>query len=150
MSEDLSGVNVMVIDDSNTIRKTAEALLRKSGCNVVTAKDGFEALSKVAESPPHIIFIDVMMPRLDGYETCSIIRSNEDYSKIPVIMLSSKSGFCDKARGMVVGANDYLTKPFSKAELLGSINQHVDLSSINVPLKPVSDVGTNLAAGVTQ
>lgn len=124
MEQDLSELNVMVIDDSNTIRRTAEALLKKTGCSVTTATDGFDALSKIVSTRPNIIFIDVMMPRLDGYETCSIIRSNQQFEEIPVVLLSSKSSFCDKARGVVVGANSYLTKPFSKDELLEAINKH--------------------------
>jgi twitching motility two-component system response regulator PilG len=122
----LSRLKVMVIDDSNTIRRTAEALLMKTGCSVITAEDGFDALSKIVSTQPDIIFIDVMMPRLNGYETCSIIRSNADFDRIPVILLSSKSSFCDKARGTVVGANNYLTKPFSKDELLDAINRHTN------------------------
>jgi len=124
MSEDLSGIKVMIIDDSKTIRKTAETLLNKTGCNVVTAEDGFDALSKIVQENPDIIFIDVMMPRLDGYETCSMIRSNEQYGNTPIIMLSSKSSFCDKAKGDVVGANAYLTKPFARDELLDAINEY--------------------------
>lgn len=118
---ELNGVSVMVVDDSNTIRRTAEALLKKTGCKVVTAEDGFEALAKIVSSRPDIIFIDVMMPRLNGYETCSIIRSNSEFEHIPVILLSSKSSFCDKARGTVAGADSYLTKPFSRDELLEAI-----------------------------
>lgn len=124
MSEDLSGIKVMVIDDSKTIRKTAETLLNKTGCDVVTAEDGFDALSKIVRENPDIIFIDVMMPRLDGYETCTMIRSNEQYGNTPIIMLSSKSSFCDKAKGDVVGANAYLTKPFAKDELIDAINEY--------------------------
>lgn len=121
MTHDLSGIKVMVIDDSKTIRRTAETLLEKTGCTVVTAEDGFDALSRIVREKPDLIFIDVMMPRLDGYETCSIIRSNGDYAETPIVMLSSKSSFCDKARGDVVGANAYLTKPFSRDELLDAI-----------------------------
>ncbi len=123
MAHDLSGIKVMVIDDSKTIRKTAVTLLEKTGCTVVTAEDGFEALSRIVREKPDMIFIDVMMPRLDGYETCSIIRSNSEYSETPIVMLSSKSSFCDKARGDVVGANAYLTKPFSRDELLDAITK---------------------------
>lgn len=121
MTHDLSGIKVMVIDDSKTIRKTTEALLQNTGCTVVSAEDGFDALAKLAREKPDIIFIDVMMPRLDGYETCSIIRSNSLVGDTPIVMLSSKSSFCDKARGDVVGANAYLTKPFAKDELLDAI-----------------------------
>lgn len=123
LEDDLEGISVMVVDDSNTIRRTAEALLKKTGCTVVTADDGFDALSKIVTTRPDIIFIDVMMPRLNGYETCSIIRSNPEFEKIPVILLSSKSSFCDKARGAVVGADSYLTKPFSRDELLEAISR---------------------------
>lgn len=121
MSSDLSGIKVMVIDDSKTIRRTAETLLQKTGCTVVTAEDGFDALSRIVREKPDLIFIDIMMPRLDGYETCSIIRSNDAFVDTPIVMLSSKSSFCDKARGDVVGANAYLTKPFSQEELLDAI-----------------------------
>jgi len=123
MSHDLSGIKVMVIDDSKTIRRTAASLLEHTGCAVVTAEDGFDALSRIVREKPDLIFIDVMMPKLDGYETCSIIRSNSEYSHTPIVMLSSKSSFCDRARGDVVGANAYLTKPFSKDELLDAIGK---------------------------
>lgn len=119
----LRDLKVMVIDDSNTIRRAADVLLKKAGCTVITAEDGFEALAKIVSTRPDIIFIDVMMPRLNGYETCSIIRSNPQFAHIPLILLSSKSSFCDKARGAVVGANSYLTKPFSKDELLDTISK---------------------------
>ena len=126
MEQSLEHLKIMIIDDSNTIRRTAEALLKKTGCSVITAEDGFDALSKISTDRPNIIFIDVMMPRLNGYETCSIIRSNDEFEKIPVILLSSKSSFCDRARGEVVGADSYLTKPFSKDELMEAINKHVN------------------------
>jgi twitching motility two-component system response regulator PilG len=123
MAHDLSSIKVMVIDDSKTIRRTAATLLEHTGCTVVTAEDGFDALARIVRERPDLIFIDVMMPKLDGYETCSIIRSNSEYAEIPIVMLSSKSSFCDRARGDVVGANAYLTKPFSKDELLDAINK---------------------------
>lgn len=123
MSRDLNGIKVMVIDDSKTIRRTAATLLEPTGCTVVTAEDGFDALARIVREKPDLIFIDVMMPRLDGYETCSIIRSNAEYGDTPIVMLSSKSSFCDRARGDVVGANAYLTKPFSKDELLDAIGK---------------------------
>lgn len=123
MAHDLSGIKVMVIDDSKTIRRTAATLLEQTGCTVVTAEDGFDALSRIVREKPDLIFIDVMMPRLDGYETCSIIRSNSEYRDTPIVMLSSKSSFCDRARGDVVGANAYLSKPFSKDELLDAISK---------------------------
>lgn len=123
MTQDLSGIKVLVIDDSKTIRRTAASLLEHTGCTVVTAEDGFDGLARIVREKPDLIFIDVMMPRLDGYETCSIIRSNAAYNATPVVMLSSKSSFCDRARGDVVGANAYLTKPFSKDELLDAIGK---------------------------
>jgi twitching motility two-component system response regulator PilG len=121
----LQGLKVMVIDDSKTIRRTAETLLKKEGCEVFTANDGFEALSKIADHNPHIIFVDIMMPRLDGYQTCALIKHNQKFKTTPVIMLSSKDGLFDRARGRIVGSEQYLTKPFTKEELLGAIEQHV-------------------------
>ncbi len=115
----------MVIDDSKTIRRTAETLLKKEGCEVVTATDGFEALSKITDQDPDIIFVDIMMPRLDGYQTCALIKNNNVFKRTPVIMLSSKDGLFDKARGRIVGSEQYLTKPFTKDELLGAIKTHV-------------------------
>ncbi|HQW63106.1 MAG TPA: response regulator [Pseudomonadota bacterium] len=117
----------MVIDDSKTIRRTAETLLKKEGCDVVTATDGFEALAKISDQQPQIIFVDIMMPRLDGYQTCALIKNNTMFRSTPVIMLSSKDGIFDKARGRIVGAEQYLTKPFTREELLGAIRKHVDL-----------------------
>jgi twitching motility two-component system response regulator PilG len=122
---DLSGLKVLVIDDSKTIRRTAETLLKKAGCDVLTAVDGFEALSIIAESEPDIIFVDIMMPRLDGYQTCALIKRNTTYQNTPVIMLSSKDGLFDRARGRIVGSEEYLTKPFTRDELLGAIENHV-------------------------
>ena len=113
----------MVIDDSKTIRRTAETLLKKAGCEVITATDGFEALSVIADSHPDIIFVDIMMPRLDGYQTCALIKNNKDFKNTPVIMLSSKDSLFDRARGRVVGSDQYLTKPFTKDELLGAIRE---------------------------
>ena len=115
----------MVIDDSKTIRRTAEMLLNKEGCEVVTASDGFEALSKITDQHPDIIFVDIMMPRLDGYQTCALIKNNQTYRRTPVIMLSSKDGLFDKARGRIVGSEQYLTKPFTREELLDAIETHV-------------------------
>jgi len=123
------GLKVMVIDDSKTIRRTAETLLKKEGCDVITAVDGFEALSKITDSHPDIIFVDVMMPRLDGYQTCALIKHNQVFKKTPVIMLSSKDGLFDKARGRIVGSEQYLTKPFTKDELLNAIRKYVVKSS---------------------
>jgi len=121
----LQGLKVMVIDDSKTIRRTAETLLKKEGCEVITANDGFEALSKIADHNPDIIFVDIMMPRLDGYQTCALIKHNQKFKNTPVIMLSSKDGLFDRARGRIVGSEQYLTKPFTKEELLGAIEHHV-------------------------
>ncbi|KQX98800.1 pilus assembly protein PilG [Rhodanobacter sp. Root480] len=121
----LAGLKVMVIDDSKTIRRTAETLLKKEGCEVLTAVDGFEALAKISDQKPAIIFVDIMMPRLDGYQTCALIKNNPQFRSTPVIMLSSKDGLFDKARGRIVGAEQYLTKPFTRDELLGAIHSHV-------------------------
>lgn len=125
-SNDLAGLKVMVIDDSRTIRRSAETLLKNEGCDVVTANDGFEALAKITEYQPNIIFVDIMMPRLDGYQTCALIKNNQIYRRTPVIMLSSKDGLFDKARGRIVGSDEYLTKPFTREELLGAIRRHSD------------------------
>ncbi len=122
---DVDSLKVMVIDDSKTIRRTAETLLKKEGCVVVTATDGFEALAKIADEKPDIIFVDIMMPRLDGYQTCALIKNNQVFKQTPVIMLSSKDGLFDRARGRIVGSDQYLTKPFTKDELLGAIREHV-------------------------
>ena len=122
----LSGLKILVIDDSKTIRRTAETLLTKEGCQVFTAIDGFDALSKIADHQPDLIFVDIMMPRLDGYETCSLIKHNKTFRKTPVIMLSSKDGLFDRARGRIVGSEQYLTKPFTKDELLGAISNQIN------------------------
>ena len=126
---DLQGLKILVIDDSKTIRRTAESLLAKEGCTVYTAVDGFDALSKIADHNPDVIFVDIMMPRLDGYQTCSLIKHNEDFRDTPVIMLSSKDGLFDRARGRIVGAEQYLTKPFTRDELLGAIAEQVSRST---------------------
>src|SRR5713101_4012052 len=115
----------MVIDDSNTIRRSAEIFLVQAGCKVILAEDGFEALAKIADHQPQIIFVDIMMPRLDGYQTCALIKNNQMFKATPVIMLSSKDGLFDKARGRIVGSEQYLTKPFTREELLGAIRRHV-------------------------
>jgi twitching motility two-component system response regulator PilG len=117
----LKGLKVLVIDDSKTIRRTAEMLLAREGCEVFTAIDGFDALAKLAEHHPDIVFVDIMMPRLDGYQTCALIKHSKDFRSIPVVMLSSKDGLFDRARGRIVGSEHYLTKPFTKDELLGAI-----------------------------
>ena len=119
----LTGAKVMVIDDSKTIRRTAETLLKKEGCDVLTAVDGFEALAKISDQKPHIIFVDIMMPRLDGYQTCALIKNNQMFKGTPVIMLSSKDGLFDKARGRIVGSDQYLTKPFTRDELLAAVRK---------------------------
>jgi twitching motility two-component system response regulator PilG len=121
MEEELQGVKVLVIDDSKTIRRSAENLLSKEGCDVITAIDGFDALAKIADTRPEIIFVDIMMPRLDGYQTCALIKNNSEFKTTPVVMLSSKDGLFDKAKGRIVGSDRYITKPFSKEELLGTI-----------------------------
>jgi twitching motility two-component system response regulator PilG len=121
----LVGLKVMVIDDSKTIRRTAETLLKKEGAEVLTAVDGFEALSKISDLKPDIIFVDIMMPRLDGYQTCALIKKNARFRDTPVIMLSSKDGLFDRARGRMVGSDQYLTKPFTKESLLKAVAAHV-------------------------
>lgn len=127
MTTQFDKLKIMVIDDSKTIRRTAETLLAKEGCTVITAIDGFDALAKIADGKPDLIFVDIMMPRLDGYQTCALVKNNEDFSSTPVIMLSSKDGLFDKAKGRIVGADQYLTKPFSKNELLGAIESQLKL-----------------------
>jgi twitching motility two-component system response regulator PilG len=123
MSTNGSGYKVLVIDDSNTIRRSAEIFLKQGGHEVLLAEDGFDALSKVNDHRPHLIFCDILMPRLDGYQTCAIIKRNADFSHVPVVMLSSKDGVFDKARGRMVGSQDYLTKPFTKDQLLQAVQQ---------------------------
>ena len=124
-SEGISGLKVMVIDDSNTIRRSAEIFLKQAGCEVVLAEDGFDALAKLSDHGPDIVFCDVLMPRLDGYQTCALIKKNARYHTIPVIMLSSKDGLFDRARGRMVGSDQYLTKPFTKESLLKAVSNHV-------------------------
>ncbi len=121
----LSDLKVMIIDDSKTIRRSAESLLKKEGCQVVTATDGFEALAKITANKPDLIFVDIMMPRLDGYQTCALIKHNKEFKNTPVIMLSSKDSIFDRARGRIVGSDKYLTKPFTKDDLLGAIKEYV-------------------------
>ena len=130
MQKHSSALKVMVIDDSKTIRRTAETLLKNVGCEVITAIDGFDALAKIVDHHPHIIFVDIMMPRLDGYQTCALIKSNRAFKSIPVIMLSSKDGLFDKAKGRIVGSDQFLTKPFSRDELLSAIKAHVPAFNI--------------------
>jgi twitching motility two-component system response regulator PilG len=126
VSRSLNGLKILVVDDSKTIRRTAETLLSKEGCQVFTAIDGFDALSKIADHQPDLIFVDIMMPRLDGYETCSLIKHNKIFKDTPVIMLSSKDGLFDRARGRIVGSEQYLTKPFTRDELLGAISNQIN------------------------
>jgi twitching motility two-component system response regulator PilG len=120
----LSGIKVMVIDDSNTIRKTAEIFLLQAGAQVVLAEDGFDALAKVNDYLPNVVFCDILMPRLDGYQTCALIKKNPKFAATPVIMLSSKDGLFDRARGRMVGSDEYLTKPFTKDSLLKTVAAH--------------------------
>ncbi len=119
-----TGAKVLVIDDSNTIRRSAEIFLRQGGHEVLLAEDGFDALAKVSDHDPELIFCDILMPRLDGYQTCAIIKRNPRFAHVPVIMLSSKDGLFDKARGRMVGSEDYLTKPFTKEQLLRAVEAY--------------------------
>jgi twitching motility two-component system response regulator PilG len=121
----LTGIRVMVIDDSNTIRRSAEIFLVQAGCQVILAEDGFDALAKIADQAPQIIFCDILMPRLDGYQTCSLIKKNPRFAATPVVMLSSKDGLFDRARGSMSGSDEYLTKPFTKDSLLKVVAAHV-------------------------
>jgi twitching motility two-component system response regulator PilG len=124
MDSQNNSLKIMVVDDSKTIRRTAETLLQREGFNVITAEDGFEALAKIADQKPDLIFVDIMMPRLDGYQTCALIKNNAQFKSTPVIMLSSKDGLFDKAKGRIVGSDQYVTKPFSKVELLAAVKNH--------------------------
>jgi twitching motility two-component system response regulator PilG len=120
----LSGIKVMVIDDSNTIRKSAEIFLVQAGAQVVLAEDGFDALAKINDHQPDVVFCDILMPRLDGYQTCALIKKNPKFGGTPVVMLSSKDGLFDRARGRMVGSDEYLTKPFTKDSLLATVAAH--------------------------
>jgi len=122
---DVSGIKVMVIDDSNTIRRSAEIFLAQAGYQVLLAEDGFDALAKIADHHPDLIFVDIMMPRLDGYQTCALIKKNPKFAVTPVIMLSSKDGLFDRARGRMVGSDEYLTKPFTKDSLLKAVSEYI-------------------------
>ena len=124
MSTPETVLKVLVVDDSNTIRRSAEIFLKQGGHQVLLAEDGFDALAKVNDDRPDLIFCDILMPRLDGYQTCAIIKRNPKFAGVPVIMLSSKDGLFDKARGRMVGSEDYLTKPFTKDQLLRAVQQH--------------------------
>ena len=121
---DVAGIKVMVIDDSNTIRRSAELFLKAAGCEVMLAEDGFDALGKIADQHPQVIFVDIMMPRLDGYQTCALIKRNERFKSTPVIMLSSKDGLFDRARGRMAGSDQYLTKPFTQESLVEAVNTY--------------------------
>lgn len=123
--QSLAGLKVLLIDDSRTIRRSAETMLTREGCEVITATDGFEALALIHRHEPNLIFVDIMMPRLDGYQTCAIIKNNERFRSVPVIMLTSKDGLFDKARGRIVGSDHYLTKPFTRDELLGAVRDQL-------------------------
>ena len=121
----LVGTRVMVIDDSNTIRRSAEIFLKAAGCEVILAEDGFDALAKIADLLPQVIFVDIMMPRLDGYQTCALIKRNAKFKSTPVIMLSSKDGLFDRARGRMAGSDQYLTKPFTQDTLIDAVNNYI-------------------------
>ncbi len=125
----LTGLKVMVIDDSSTIRRSAEIFLSQVGCQVLLAEDGFDALAKINDHSPSIIFCDILMPRLDGYQTCALIKKSPNFSNTPVIMLSSKDGLFDRARGRMVGSDQYLTKPFTKDTLLAAVRSHAQAGS---------------------
>ena len=120
----LSGIKVVLIDDSNTIRRSGEIFLKQAGCEVVLAEDGFDGLSKVVDNKPDVIFVDVMMPRLDGYQTCALIKNHREFKSTPVVMLTSKDSLFDRARGKLVGSDQYLTKPFSKKSLIEAVVMH--------------------------
>ena len=123
-SNSIAGLKVMVIDDSNTIRRSAEIFLKRDGCTVILAENGFDALAKLSDNDPDIVFCDILMPRLDGYQTCALIKKNPRFRNTPVIMLSSKDGLFDRARGRLVGSEEYLTKPFTKDSLLKCVQEH--------------------------
>ena len=127
----LAGTKVMVIDDSNTIRRSAEIFLKSAGCEVILAEDGFDALSKIADQQPQIIFVDIMMPRLDGYQTCALVKRNARFKSTPVIMLSSKDGLFDRARSRMAGSDEYLTKPFTQDTLIDAINAYTSEAYLN-------------------
>lgn len=120
----LSGLKVLLIDDSNTIRRSGEIFLKQAGCEVVLAEDGFDGLSKVVENEPDLIFIDVMMPRLDGYQACALIKNNPHFKRTPVVMLTSKDTLFDRARGRLVGSDQYLIKPFNKKSIVDAVVLH--------------------------
>lgn len=117
-------LKIMVIDDSSTIRRSAEIFLGQAGYKIVLAEDGFDALAKINDSHPDLIFCDILMPRLDGYQTCALIKKSAKFRDTPVIMLSSKDGLFDRARGAMVGSDEYLTKPFTKDSLLKTVRNY--------------------------
>lgn len=127
----ISDLKILVVDDSRTICRTAEVLLGEEGCTVVTADDGYSALSKLVSEKPDLIFLDIMMPRVDGFQACAIIKNNPNYKDLPVIMLTSKDGLVDRARGRLVGATYYLTKPFTREELIGAVKGALDPKAAN-------------------
>ena len=129
----VAGTKVMVIDDSNTIRRSAEIFLKAAGCEVILAEDGFDALAKIADKQPQIIFVDIMMPRLDGYQTCALIKRNAQFNATPVIMLSSKDGLFDRARGRMAGSDQYLTKPFTQDTLIEAVNTYINQNNKPLP-----------------
>jgi twitching motility two-component system response regulator PilG len=129
IAANLAGLKVMVIDDSNTIRRSAEIFLAQAGCKVILAEDGFDALAKITDHQPDVIFVDIMMPRLDGYQTCTLIKKSARFATTPVIMLSSKDGLFDRARGRMVGSDEYLTKPFTKESLLRTVAEHASVQT---------------------
>jgi len=124
-------IKVLVIDDSNTIRRSAEMFLRQAGFEVILAEDGFDALAKISDHRPRVIFVDIMMPRLDGYQTCALIKQNANLKSTPVIMLSSKDGVFDRARGRLAGSDRYLTKPFTKEALIDTVNEYVNPPTVS-------------------
>ena len=131
MSNTMSGpVKVLVIDDSNTIRRSAEIFLRQAGFEVILAEDGFDALAKISDHHPKVIFVDIMMPRLDGYQTCALVKQNPNLKSTPVIMLSSKDGVFDRARGRLAGSDRYLTKPFTKEGLIQAVQETINLTPL--------------------
>jgi len=118
-------IKILVIDDSNTIRRSAEMYLRQAGFDVILAEDGFDALAKISDHQPKVIFVDIMMPRLDGYQTCALIKQNPHLKATPVVMLSSKDGVFDRARGRLAGSDRYLTKPFTREALIETVQEYV-------------------------
>ncbi len=131
MPADVSSLKIMVIDDSNTIRRSAEIFLGQAGYKVILAEDGFDALAKINDYHPDLIFCDILMPRLDGYQTCALIKKSAKFCQTPVVMLSSKDGLFDRARGAIVGSSDYLTKPFTKDSLLKTVRHYTETSAVN-------------------